>query len=67
MIAACRKANVKLMIAYRLHFETLNLSAIELARHGALGELKYFNSSFSMKVRRGDIRTKRSCGGRNPV
>ena len=63
MIAACRKANVKLMIAYRLHFETLNLSAVGIARRGDLGELKYFNSSFSMTVRRGDIRTKRSLGG----
>ncbi len=63
MIGACRKANVKLMIAYRLHFETLNLSAIEVARRGELGELKYFNSSFSMTVRRGDIRTKRAYGG----
>jgi predicted dehydrogenase len=63
MIAACRKANVKLMIAYRLHFETMNLSAIEVARRGDLGELKYFNSSFSMIVRRGDVRTKRAYGG----
>jgi glucose-fructose oxidoreductase len=63
MIAACRRARVKLMIAYRLHFESLNLSAIDLARSGRLGELKFFNSSFSMKVRRGDIRTKRACGG----
>src|SRR5258705_13495213 len=63
MIAACRTAEVKLMIAYRLHFETLNLSAIDLARGGRLGELKFFNSSFSMTVRRGDIRTRRACGG----
>jgi glucose-fructose oxidoreductase len=63
MIKACRSANVKLMIAYRLHFETVNLAAIELARRGDLGDLKYFNSSFSMTVRRGDIRTKRACGG----
>jgi glucose-fructose oxidoreductase len=63
MIAACRKADVKLMIAYRLHFETINLAAIELARRRQLGELKFFNSSFSMTVRRGDIRTKRAFGG----
>src|SRR4030095_12073760 len=62
-IAACRKADVKLMIAYRLHFETLNLSAIELARRGDLGELKFFNSSFSMTVRRGDVRTRKAYGG----
>jgi predicted dehydrogenase len=63
MIAACRRSDVKLMIAYRLHFEALNLSAIELARRGELGDLKFFNSSFSMTVRRGDIRTKRAYGG----
>jgi glucose-fructose oxidoreductase len=63
MIRACRTARVKLMVAYRLHFEALNLAAVELARTGRLGELKYFNSSFSMKVRRGDIRTKRAFGG----
>ena len=63
MIAACQKAKVKLMTAYRLHFEGVNLAAIDLARSGTLGELKYFNSSFSMTVRRGDIRTKRASGG----
>src|SRR6185436_11911698 len=63
MIAACRQARVKLMIAYRLHFETVNLSAMDLARRGELGDLKFFTSSFSMTVRRGDIRTKREYGG----
>ena len=63
MITACRRARVKLMIAYRLHFEALNLAAIDVARSGDLGELKFFNSSFSMTVRRGDIRTKRAYGG----
>jgi glucose-fructose oxidoreductase len=63
MIAACRRAKVKLMIAYRLHFEGMNLGAIDIARSGRLGELKFFNSSFAMTVRPGDIRTKRACGG----
>jgi predicted dehydrogenase len=63
MVAACRRARVKLMIAYRLHFEGVNLAAMDLARTGQLGELKYFNSSFSMTVRRGDIRTRRALGG----
>jgi predicted dehydrogenase len=63
MIRACRKGGVKLMVAYRLHFETLNLEAIEVVRRGRLGELKFFNSSFSMTVRRGNIRTKRDFGG----
>jgi glucose-fructose oxidoreductase len=63
MITACREANVKLMTAYRLHFEEINLSAIELVRKGKIGEPKYFNSSFSMRVKPGDIRTRRETGG----
>jgi predicted dehydrogenase len=63
MIAACRDNNVKLMIAYRLHFEEINLAAIDLIRRGKIGEPKFFNSSFSMTVRDGDIRTKKDMGG----
>ena len=42
MIAACAKAGVQLMIAYRLHFTPAHLEAIKLARSGRLGELRYF-------------------------
>jgi len=63
MIAACAQHRVKLMIAYRLHFEAVNLKVIDLVRAGTIGEPKFFNSSFSMTVRRGDIRTKRAFGG----
>ena len=63
MIAACARHRVKLMIAYRLHFEAVNLKVIDLVRAGRIGEPKFFNSSFSMTVRRGDIRTKRAFGG----
>ena len=63
MIAACARARVKLMIAYRLHFEAVNLKVIDLVRAGRIGEPKFFNSSFSMTVRRGDIRTKKAFGG----
>src|SRR5688572_30926736 len=63
MIDACREHRVKLMIAYRLHFEAINLKAIDLVRRGRIGEPKFFNSSFAMRVREGDIRTKKSMGG----
>jgi glucose-fructose oxidoreductase len=63
MIEACGEANVKLMIAYRLHFEEINLKAIELVRAGKLGDPKFFNSSFSMRVKPGNIRTRRETGG----
>ena len=63
IITACREANVKLMTAYRLHFEHVNLKAIDLVRRGRIGEPKIFTSLFSMKVRPGDIRTQRETGG----
>src|SRR5207302_2734967 len=46
MIAACKAANVKLMIAYRLHYEPLNLKAIKLIRDGALGKVQTINGAF---------------------
>ncbi|HEY8550250.1 MAG TPA: Gfo/Idh/MocA family oxidoreductase [Vicinamibacterales bacterium] len=63
MIAACRRHRVRLMIAYRLHFEEINLRVVDLVGKGKIGEPKFFNSSFAMTVRRGDIRTKAAFGG----
>jgi glucose-fructose oxidoreductase len=63
MIAACRRHRVRLMIAYRLHFEEINLRVVDLVRSGRIGEPKFFNSSFSMTVRQGDIRTRKRMGG----
>jgi predicted dehydrogenase len=63
MIAACTKYRVKLMIAYRLHFEEINLKTIDLIRKGRIGEPKFFNSSFSLTVRPGNIRTQADLGG----
>ncbi|WP_394822209.1 Gfo/Idh/MocA family protein [Pendulispora albinea] len=63
MIRACQAANVKLMIAYRLHFEEANLRAMEIARSGKLGKLRSFDSVFGHDVRPGDIRTRPDLGG----
>jgi predicted dehydrogenase len=63
MIDACREHRVKLMIAYRLHFEEINLGVIDLVRKGRIGNPKFFNSSFSLTVRDQDIRTKKKLGG----
>jgi len=63
MIRATTQANVKLMIAYRLHFERANLEAARLARSGSLGELRFFSSDFSMQVSENNIRLERTKGG----
>lgn len=58
MIRACEQRHVKLMVAYRLHFEAANLIAIEIARGGEIGEPRIFSSVFSLQVRDGNIRTQ---------
>jgi len=63
MIEACREGGVKLMIAYRLHFEALNLQTVEMVRRGRIGEPKFFNSSFSMRLVPGNIRAEKELGG----
>ena len=64
MIEAARSNRIRLMIAYRLHFEKANLKAIEIARSGKLGELRIFDSLFTMQVRdEGNIRLKSDTGG----
>jgi predicted dehydrogenase len=63
MIKACGQNNVKLMIAYRLHFEAANLQAMEIARSGRIGEVRAFNSVFAMQVRPGNIRVDPKRGG----
>jgi glucose-fructose oxidoreductase len=63
MIRAARQGRVKLMIAYRLHFEKANMSAVQLVRSGELGPVRFFSSVFTMQVRAGDVRVKRKYGG----
>ncbi len=64
MIRACDQAGVKLMIAYRLHFDEANMRAVELVASGRLGEPRIFDSVFTMQVKEGDIRlNSREQGG----
>ncbi len=42
MIAACKTANVKLMIAYRQQYEPMNRQIIKMVREGKLGTIKSF-------------------------
>jgi len=63
MIAVCGENGVKLMIAYRLHFEPANLRAIEIAESGRIGELRFFSSCFGHTVKAGGIRTRPELGG----
>lgn len=63
MISAAESNQVKLMIAYRLHFEKTNMLAVEMIKAGKIGEPRLFNSTFSLQVREGNIRTKEDKAG----
>jgi glucose-fructose oxidoreductase len=63
MIGAARDNDVRLMVAYRLHFEKANLAAIETVKSGEIGEPRAFASLFAMQVKPGDIRLRDETGG----
>jgi len=63
MIEATEQNNVKLMIAYRLHFDDANLHAIEVAESAKLGDVRYFSSLFGIRVHRENVRLKKELGG----
>jgi predicted dehydrogenase len=63
MIKAAKDGKVKIMTAYRLHFEPLFLEVLDIVKSGKIGEPRFFSSSFSMHARPGGIRTQRELGG----
>jgi predicted dehydrogenase len=67
MIAACKAANVKLMIAYRCHYEPTNLKAVRLIREGALGQVQAIESSFGFNMGPNEWRTNKKLAGGGPV
>ncbi len=67
MIAACKAANVKLMIAYRCHYEPTNLKAIKLIRDGALGQVQAIESPFGFNIHAGEWRLDKKLAGGGPL
>jgi glucose-fructose oxidoreductase len=63
MIHAAEVSNVKLMVAYRLHFEETNLRAVEAVQNGDLGMLRFFEAEFAIDVQQPNIRLERELGG----
>jgi predicted dehydrogenase len=67
MIAACKAANVKLMIAYRCHYEPTNLKAVRMIREGALGQVQAIESSFGFNMGPHEWRTNKKLAGGGPI
>lgn len=42
MVDACKKANVKLLVGYRMHYEPKTVEVIRMRQNGEFGKLKFF-------------------------
>jgi predicted dehydrogenase len=67
MIAACKTANVKLMVAYRLQYEPTTLRAIHLVRSGALGKVESIAGANGFNIQKGEWRYTKALGGGGPM
>ncbi len=63
MIDACRKADRKLMIAYRMQYDPIWQQAIDIIRSGALGKIQSFRGSMLQSQANGWRQTKQYGGG----
>ncbi len=67
MIAACKQADRKLMVAYRCQYEPTNLKAIELLRQGYAGKLQIMSSSNGFNIHPGEWRLNKKMAGGGPL
>ena len=67
MIAACKAANVKLMIAYRLHYEPITLKTIKMIRDGAIGKVEAIDSANGFNIAPNEWRSTHTLGGGGPL
>ena len=50
MVEACKKANVKLLVGYRMHFEAKTLEIIRMRKEGELGKILFFQGLCGFKI-----------------
>lgn len=50
MIDACKKANVQLLVGYRMHFEPKTLEIIRMRNAGELGKILFFQGQCGFKI-----------------
>ncbi|WP_373538585.1 Gfo/Idh/MocA family protein [Chamaesiphon sp.] len=63
MIAAAQEHHVKLMIAYRLHFDAANMQAVEIVKSGQIGTPRFFHSIFAQQTEGANSRMRVETGG----
>lgn len=50
MVDACKKANVKLLIGYRMHFEPKTVAVIQMRKDGEFGKVKFFQGQSGFTI-----------------
>jgi predicted dehydrogenase len=50
MVDACKKANVHLLVGYRMHFEPKTLEIIRMRKEGELGKVLFFQGLSGFKI-----------------
>jgi predicted dehydrogenase len=50
MVDACKKANVKLLVGYRMHFEPKTLEIIRMRKDGEFGKILFFQGLTGFKI-----------------
>lgn len=50
MVDACRKANVKLLVGYRMHFEPCTLEIIRMREKNEFGEIRFFQGLSGFRI-----------------
>ncbi|MEX2591368.1 MAG: Gfo/Idh/MocA family oxidoreductase [Anditalea sp.] len=50
MVEACKEANVKLLVGYRLHFEPNTLKIINMRKEGEFGKILFFQGLSGFKI-----------------
>lgn len=67
MIDACKAANKKLMIGYRLRYEPHHMAAIEMVKSKSQGALRMINADHSFNIGPNQWRTNRKLAGGGPL
>jgi predicted dehydrogenase len=67
MIDACKTANKKLMIGYRLRYEPYNMKAIELVQQKTYGPARVIEAVHSFNIGPNEWRTDKKLAGGGPV
>jgi Predicted dehydrogenases and related proteins len=50
MVDACKKANVHLLVGYRMHFESNTLEIIRMRKEGELGKIMFFQGLSGFRI-----------------